>query len=243
MIKGIYTTAAGLHPLVLAEDITSNNLANLNTTGFKKEALHFNQILDSQFALANQIDNESDIANVEDVMINYSQGELRATNNPLDVAIDGKGFFAIQTPDGERYTRNGNFKILENGQLVTAEGNPVLGMSKTIELLPGEVKINEKGEILQNGVLVDQLKIVNFEEPYPLQKQGEGLFNLTKNAVETNNENNVTIHQGYLEESNVNPIAEMVKLITISKIFQAGQRSIQNQDRTLEKLVNSVGKY
>lgn len=238
MIKGIYTTASGMYPLVLEEDVTSNNLANLNTTGFKKEAVYFKQVLDSQFALANQMDNESDMADVEAVMTNYSQGELRATNNSLDVAIDGKGFFAVQTPDGERYTRNGNFKLLENGQLVTADGHPVLGMSGVIELLPEQVEIHEKGEIFQNGVQVDQLKIVNFEEPYPLLKEGEGLFNLTKNVTEINNENNIVIRQGYLEESNVNPISEMIKLITISKIFQAGQRSIQNQDRTLK-----VGEY
>ena len=96
---------------------------------------------------------------------------------------------------------------------------------------------------MQNGALIDQFKIVDFPKPYPLIKEGQNLFVTTNNVRGNEDPGNISIKQGYLETSNVNPISEMIKLITNSKAFQAGQRSIHYQDRTLDKAVNSVGRY
>jgi len=243
MIKGLYTTAAGMHPRTLEQEIASNNLANLNTTGFKKDAVHFKRMLDSQLTLAAQLGENMSEEDVQEVLVNFTQGDLGATNNPLDVAIDGDGFFVVLTPDGEKYTRNGHFSMNAEGELISEEGFPVIGRGGEIMLLPGEFEIDTKGEITQNGEIIDRLKIVDYPKPYPLRKEGESLFVLTQNVKEIDDPENLVIRQGFLENSNVNPIAEMIRLISISKNFQAGERAIQNQNRTLEKAVNTVGRY
>ena len=243
MIDGIYTTASGMYPRGLDQEIAANNLANINTTGFKKDAVHFKRMLDSQLSLAEQLGNDIGDQDVQEVLINFSQGELMQTNNPLDLAIEGDGFFVVLTPDGEKYTRNGHFSMNAEGEVISADGYPVVGKSGLISLLPENFEINSNGEILQNNAIIDQFKIVDFPKPYPLRKEGQNIFMLTNNVRENEDPENVSIKQGYLETSNVNPISEMIKLITNSKSFQAGQRSIHYQDRTLDKAVNSVGKY
>ena len=242
MIKGLYTTAAGMYPRNLDEEVAANNLANINTTGFKKDAGHFKKLLDSQLALAAQLGKNMSDEDVQEVLINFSQGTLAETNNPLDVAIQGDGFFVVQTPDGEKLTRDGHFQLDNTGNLVSSDGFPVMGSSGLISLMEGDVSINQRGEIYQDDVMIDQLKVVDFPRPYPMRKDGENLFSLTRNVKEKEVNEEVVVRQGFLEGSNVNPISEMIRLITISKTFQAGQKALQSQDRTLDKAVNSVGR-
>ncbi len=242
MIKGIYTSAVGMHSRLLQEEISANNLANLNTTGFKKDTVHFKKLLDGSMVQLNLDGSQSSLAEAQNVQTNFVQGELKATGNSLDVALDGMGFFTILTEDGEAYTRNGHFLLDEDGQLMTGNGHMVMGTAGPIQLFPGQVEIRQNGEIYQNNALVDELKIVEFQKPYSLQKLGESLFQETDNS-EIADVGNTIFRQGYLEESNVNPIAEMVKLITIAKAFQAGQKAIQAQNSTLEKAVNQVGRF
>lgn len=242
MIKGIYTSAVGMQSRILEEEISSNNLANLNTTGFKKDNVHFKNLLDGNLVQLDLDGGQQGLAGTHAVQTSFVQGELRSTNNSLDVALDGSGFLVVLTEEGEAYTRNGHFMLDEEGQLTTARGDKVIGTGGPILLFPGDVEIRENGEIYQNGGLVDELKIVDFEQPYALNKIGEGIFEETENSNLIEAEQ-TSIRQGYLEESNVNPIGEMVKLISIAKSFQAGQRAIQAQNSTLEKTVNQVGRF
>lgn len=243
MIKGIYTTASGMYPRNLEQEIAANNLANINTTGFKKDAVHFRKMLDSQLALAVQLNQTEDLADAQEVLINFSQGELSQTKNPLDFALEGNGFFVVLTPEGERYTRDGHFSLNADGELISSRGYPVVGKAGVINLLSGEITVDANGEIYQNGELIDQLKIVDFPKPYPLRKEGKNLLALTGDVREIEDPEDILVKQGFLENSNVNPISEMIRLITVSKSFQAGQRAIQDQDRTLARAVNSVGKF
>ncbi len=242
MIRGLYRAASGMLPQYLQEEIAANNLANVNTTGFKKDVVHFRQLLDSQILVAALSGQPGDV-NAEEVITNFEQGELRRTDNPLDVALDGPGFFVVLTPNGERLTRNGNFMMNAEGELVTADGYAVQGEGGPIQLFPGDVEIRPDGTIYQNGVEVDHLKIVDLPRPYPLQKEGHNLFRLIRQIPDFNEAKDVQVRQGFLEESNVNPITEMIRLISISKAFQAGQRAIHAQDRTLDRAVNTVGRY
>ncbi|MEE9169312.1 MAG: flagellar basal-body rod protein FlgF [bacterium] len=243
MIKGIYTSAVGMQSRILEEDITANNLANVNTTGFKKDAVHFKKVLDGSLVILGQNGGEQGLADSQQVRINFAQGELKPTGNSLNAALDGRGFFVVLTEDGEAYTRNGNFMLDSEGGLVTSEGFKVLGRSGPIELFPGAVEIRESGEIYQNNTLVDEFRLVDFSDSAMLEKQGAGLFVSTENRPDTMEAEGTIVRQGYLEESNVNAISEMVRLIMISKAFQAGQKAIQAQDRTLDRAVNSVGRY
>ena len=243
MIRGLYNAAAGMIPRSIEEEIAANNLANVTTTGYKKDVVHFRRLLDGRIVL-NQLRGEPiEGGPPEEVVTRFTQGELKPTGNSLDVALEGEGFFLVLTPRGERLTRNGNFQLDADGQLVTAQGYPVLGESGPVQLFPGEVVIRENGEIYQNGALVDRLRIVSLPRPYPLMKEGEGLFRLTESLVDLPEAENVVVRQGYLEDSNVNPVTEMIRLITLSKAFQAGQKAIHAQDRTLEKAVNTVGRF
>jgi flagellar basal-body rod protein FlgF len=242
MIKGIYTTAAAMQSRVLQEEVTANNLANMNTTGFKKDMIHFKDLLDGNLVKMDLDGGQGSLNATQEVTTSFSQGQLRPTHNALDAALDGDGFFVVLTDDGEAYTRNGHFVLDADGRLLTAEGHAVLGASGPLELFPGEVEIKENGEIHQNGALVDELRIADLPKPYAMRKIGEGLF-VPENPADLEEAEGTLVRQGYLEDSNVNPISEMVRLIAISKSFETGQKSIQAQDRTLERAVNGVGKY
>lgn len=243
MIRGLYISAAGLLPRDMEQEVAANNLANINTIGYKKDAVHFKRLLDERLSLDSLHGGESDVSNSEETLINFSQGELQPTDVKTDLAIDGDGFFAIQTPEGLRFTRNGNFTLNEESQLVTKSGNLVMGQGGPIQLFRGDFEVKKNGEIFQNGTMIDQLDIVTFPKPLPLKKAGEGLFVLTVPNIRPMESENFTIHQGFLEGSNVNAISEMVKMITNDKNFQAGQKAIQAQDQTLGKVINQTARY
>ncbi len=243
MIRGLYISAAGLLPTDMEQEVAANNLANINTTGYKKDAVHFKRLLDERLSLDSLHGGESDMSNSEETLINFSQGELQPTDVKTDLAIDGDGFFAIQTPDGLRFTRDGDFTLNEEDQLVTKSGNPVMGESGPIQLFKGDFEVKQNGDIFQNGAMIDRLDIVTFPKPLPLKKAGEGLFELTMPNIRPQESEDFTVRQGYLEGSNVNAISEMVKMITIDKSFQAGQKAIQAQNETLGKVINQTARY
>ena len=243
MIKGLYTTASGMYPQWLEQEIVANNLANLNTTGFKKDSTYFKKVLDASLILNTVQGEENGLSDVQKVVTNFEQGTLEPTNNPLNLAIDGNGFFVIQTPEGEKFTRNGNFRLDPENRLINGDGNFVLGESGVITFTEGEININKDGEIYQNGVLIDKIRVVDFPQPYRLEKRGNSYFVPADPDSQTIEPDSYIIRQGYLENSNVNPIQEMIRMITITKNFQVGQKLIQIQDRTMQKIINETSKF
>ncbi len=242
MDQGIYTAAAGAIAMEDRLTVIANNLANVNTTGFKKDAVSFQDFqkqLDTSSLYPGQYR-----ATPVDVMvgrqyIDSTQGGFRDTGNSLDVAISGEGFFAVSTPDGIRYTRAGSFTISPEGLLVTPQGYTVQGEGGDIALGNGKVYIDTNGTVMLDGNVVDVLQVVSIEEE-ALERQGNARFTIKQGygpeAVESRN-----IQQGYVESSNVDPIMEMVSLITTQRAYESYQKVIKSFSETYALSMRNVG--
>ncbi len=265
MLKGLYTAYTGMTEEQRRLDVLTNNLANANTTGYKKEALT-NQSFDEMMAIrikdtssntyATDIGYMSLGTKIGQTYTDWAMGGFKNTENTYDLAIGGNGFFAIEYTNkaGEtsiKYTRDGNFTVDIEGYLRTCDGDYVLnvngaqnsqyGPGNRVQLDPNQgVYINGLGEIIQDGETVSQVGLVDFENYDFLEKYGENLYDTIDGA--TMIDTTAEINQGYLETSNVNTVQEMVEMITIQRAYEAGQKIIQTMDSTLDKAVNQVGK-
>jgi flagellar basal-body rod protein FlgG len=180
----------------------------------------------------------------DEVYTDYSEGTVRKTDNPLDCAIQGSGFFSVMTPqNGVAYTRNGNFSMDADGFLVTGDGSRVLGKNGYIRFRGNEdIRIHSDGAVYQGQELIDRLKIADFKKPYAMLKQGSNRFIPENPAEKVIASPGFSVKQGYLEQSNVNMIKNMVDMIATFRNFEADQRALSAQDQTLDKAVNQVGR-
>jgi flagellar basal-body rod protein FlgF len=217
-------------------DQVANNIANVDTAGFKREDVTFWEMLYTAS------DNRQRVGKGIRPLTDQSQGSMQQTGNPLDVAINGDGFFKVQTPDGERYTRAGNFLRNEQGQLVTPAGDLVLSDGGTIVLSREVVGIGRDGRIFQDGNVVAQLAVVTFDELGALEREGTNLFRLKEGEGDEVVPERVDVQQGYLEESNVQTIVEMTEMIDLSRDYEALQKAIQSLDDINGQAVARVGK-
>lgn len=255
MVKGLYTAYTGLMQQQNRLDVITNNLANADTTGYKKEGATtaaFDEVLavkikDGSEAYINRgIGHMSMGAKIGETYTDYSQGSFRITDNPYDIALDGDGFFSIsftnkQGVTSTKYTRDGSFTLTREGYLVTKDGDFVLGTNGPIQLNTlEETKIDELGNIYQNGALVDTLNIVDFTDYNYLSKYGENLYDVVEGG--TMQAADCRVEQGVLEMSNMNIVSEMVDMIAITRNFESNQKIIQTIDTMLDKTVNQVGK-
>jgi flagellar basal-body rod protein FlgF len=210
-------------------DVITNNLANANTTGFKRD---FGHILQNEtgFDAGTKVD--------------LSPGDLVTTGNELDVALNGPGFFAIQTPNGVRYTRNGSFNLDAKGELVTKDGMAVLNSSgSTINVGRGKVAIQDGGIVTVDGNEIATLKIVNFTDPQKLQKEGLSRLIWTGAPDGVQDAPDIHLKSGALERSNVNAIDEMIHLMSAYREFEAVQRTLKTLMTDMNsKLVQELGK-
>ena len=233
LIRGIEYSQNGLESNARSIEMIANNLANVNSIGFKK-CLSFTEVI------KNASENPQAEGTVNSV-IDFSQGELRETGNKLDFAISGPGFFSVQTDQGILYTRQGNFTLNEEKFMTTSSGDLVLGQGGPI-LIDNECDITENGAIISNGDILDYLSIVNTENTSQLQPVGNGYFKAADESIMLLvDQDAVHINSGYLENSNVDPMTEMVSMIEIYRRFEANQKAIQAQDQTLDKAVNDIG--
>jgi len=239
MIPGLYTTVAGMINQQNMLEVITNNLANVNTVGYKKDDLNFS----GTFNLLPDQTGTYTILNLDGVsskfLTDFSAGDIKTTDNMLDLALNGDGFFVIQHKDGIRYTRSGNFTLDNNGTLVTADGYPVMGTNGTIQIQGGTPEIDNSGQVIVNGNVVAKLKIVDFQKPYQMTKAGYNTF-VNSNQAEQNS--TAQVKQGFLEMSNANPIQEMVKMIETMRVYESYQKTIQLFNETLEKANSELGK-
>ena len=240
MIKGIYTSASGMLPRMLKQETFANNMANINTVGYKKDGVFLHKFKQAQEGLITDLDWE--IPMVHDVYIDFAQGEVHQTKETLDVAIEGSGFFVIQTPDGEQYSRNGKFSLTPEGVLVDKNGFEVLSDSGPITIAGDEIVISQDGTVSGDGASIAKIRVVDFKQPYSFNKTGFGYFISTDESGAAFNSENYQIRQGYIEGSNVNIIEQMVDMLISFRAYEAGQKAIQAQDETLNKAVNDVGR-
>jgi flagellar basal-body rod protein FlgF len=234
MLKGIYANAQAMTALMAKQDVQSNNLANVNTTGFKKDRVNFEEF---QEVLRGQIVS-SPIARTS---TESDQGTLVRTENPLDMAIQGNGYFMMETPEGPRYTRAGSFQWDAKGRLTDAEGRAVLGTGGPIQKSPegGPVRIGANGKVTMGPNEIGQLNIVGFTSEARLKKVGHGLYEAVGGEPKAAAGQVV---QGFLESSSVNSVQEMADMINTLRLFEANQRSLRFQDEALGRAIQELGR-
>jgi len=251
MIKGIYVAGSGMLTQIAKLDTITNNLANVNSTGYKKDIItvgafsprYYPQSSEIQLVSATQRipRNQVDTLFLQN-LTNYNKGKLKHTGNSLDIALDGDGFLVVNTPNGIRYTRNGNLSYDTQGILVTQDGFPVLGQSGPIKVSDGELKIDRSGRVYLDGQSIDTLQVVDFQKPYPLSKEGNGLFVLTDPTVRANQAQNTDVLQGSLESSNVDIITQMAEMIKTMRVYETYQKMVQSFDEAARKTNSELGK-
>lgn len=257
-LRGLYTSAFGMLAGQTQLDVVSNNLANASTYGFKRDTAvvsSFQDMLLQRYhdgkGAAPQVGPLGLGAFVAQTSAHLTDGGLMQTGNPLDVALLGNGFFTVKTPNGIRYTRQGNFTQDQNGMLVTPQGYPVLANGQPVGQPKAKLSINDQGQVLSNGVPQGKLDIVTITQVGGLKKEGAGFYVKVPPSQSTvaatpvakrDPRGEYQIRVGYLESSNVAPVTEMVNMISIMRSYEANQKAIQAQDETLAKAVNEVGK-
>jgi flagellar basal-body rod protein FlgG len=281
MIRGWYTGASGMSAQQVRLDTIANNLANIDTDGYKRDVTvskAFAQLLlrrmddDGVYLhpmgsgdMAPMIGKLGTGVESNEVFTEQEQGSLKNSASDFDVALDGKGFMCVDTPYGERFTRNGSFILGKEGYLETKEGYPVLGENGPIRVKANNFQIDKSGRVWINAkyqdnpdqlvgreqnewsqpVLLDTLKLVDFEMVRYIAKQGSSLWKDTQESgppLKLQGKDRPTVLQGFTEASNVNPVMEMVRMIEVNRAYEANQKTIQTEDASLGKLINEVAK-
>lgn len=244
MIRGIYTSASGMLAETTRADTIANNLANGNTTGYKKDIAISKDFASLLIQRINDGKNVPTIgtlglgSEIDEIATIHTTGPMRTTGNPLDFAVDGNGYFAVETQTGPRYTRNGSFTRNAQGELVNSEGRRVMGQNGVIRIPDGKLSVNESGQISVDGVVAGQISLVAFDNERELLKEGASLFLAPDNGRQATGK----VMQGMLEQSNVNVISEMVNMISAYRAYEVNSKTVQAHDQLLDKAVNEVGK-
>lgn len=281
MVRGVYTGASGMIAEQYRLDVVANNLANVDKPGFKRDTATFKSFPEMMAARTEDDGvvifplGSTDIrpyvgrlgtgVEVNEVFTEWEQGSLRETGNQLDIALGDKGFFAVETPHGERYTRNGSFLLDKDNYLVTKHGYKVMGENGYIQIKTNNFNIDEEGRISINRryqdnndfvqfndnewedeEILDTLKIVRFENERYLKKEGDSFW------VDTDISGHAYIAQKgvdrpkvlsrFLEMSNVNPINEMVRMIEVQRAYELNSKTISTHDTLIGRVVNEVGR-
>lgn len=252
MFSGLFGALTTEHRM----NFIANNLANVNTSGFKREVLAFK---DTMASYAHDEIREPLMHLRSDPLfpepknmarpriavsqIDFSQGSMEFTGNALDVCISGENaFFRVETPNGEYLTRNGHFVLSSDGTMVTADGYPVQGAGGNITIPAGtrNIVIGGDGQVSADGALIGQLQLISVENPQNLEKMGYNLYK-SRNGTETNEGNafatGARVEQGFVEKGNVEVVSEMVNMIEVQRQFEAYQKVMQTSD-TLDRAAN-----
>jgi len=222
MDSGFYAACAGLRTQTEALDLVAHNLANTNTTGYRRQQPTFRSLLTGHSANPlNLVLNHFSV--MGGTQLDLTPGNLRATGNPLDVAIEGAGFFAVQTSHGTLYTRDGNFRVSAKGQLVTAQGDPVLGEQGPIPVPTGLASISADGTLSIAGAVAGKLRVLDFA--------GSALTPVGSSYYDAGQAKGLpaaaaSVRQGMLEASNVDPLAAVVNLISVQRSAEMLQRAL-----------------
>lgn len=258
MLRGLYTAASGMISQQRRQEMLTNNMTNASTPGYKADQASLRTF--PQMLLANLSNTYENSTNelatgvyLQETVPNFLQGSLLETSHPTDIAlIDGNLpenstlLFAVQTANGQRYTRNGNFTRDNEGRLVTRQGMPVLDTNgNQIFLQSEQFEVRQDGTIVENGATVAQLEVMFIQNSNNLVKEGNGLLRL-ENAqpVSAIGNPNVTyqLQQGFIERSNVDLQQTMTEMLSAYRTFEANQKVLQTYDQSLDKAVNQVGR-
>ena len=259
MVSGIDAAASGMIAQQYNIDVISNNLANANTAGFKELIPVFKNISDINISEKNKEEKSFSDTNkvigtlssgsvLDSTILDLQQGSMKKTDNNLDFAIEGKGFFAVGGNNGDCYTRNGCFSLNEEGTLVTKDGNPVLsdgGAPIKIDTNTNSInKINvtQDGKIFFDKKEVGKLKIVEFNNPEDLTAVGNALYKTSSEDIKPVESQTSRVNQGFIEGSNSNVIGTMINTISATRTYETLAKIVKTTEATLEKSVNDVGR-
>lgn len=227
-LNGMDSAGSALRYWERKQEIVANNLANVSTDGFKAQRV-FARLLDG-------------VRPVAEATSDMSTGNLRTTGNAMDVAVDGPGFFVVKTPNGERYTRGGSFRLDDKHQLTDADGNLLLGEKGIpLKLTDGPVEISKTGEVTQNGQVVDRLRMETAPKGTELEREGQSLWvpPATKEILKPEARN---VKQGSLEESNVNSMSALVDMVAVQRAYASVQKAIVTMDQANETITTQIAK-
>jgi flagellar basal-body rod protein FlgG len=278
----MFTGASGMRAQQWKLDAVANNLANVDTDAYKRDVTAhkaFPELLMRRMEddgvyrhpfgsgdMAPIIGRIGTGVELNELFTDFQQGSMQETQSDFDIALDGKGFFSIATPWGERYTRNGSFQLGKEGYLETKEGYPVLGENGPLKVKANNFQVDKEGRVWINAeyaddpellisredntwgdtVLLDSLKIVEFDLDRYLQKQGSSLYRSTDisgDAAVMEESDRPRVVQGFVETGNVDPVVEMVQMIEVNRAYEANQKVIQNSDSMLGVLINQVTRF
>lgn len=217
-------------------DVIATNLANVNTAAFKAENMIFKEVLE-ETAEGEFISIVHDVSFMRDM----NEGPMLGTNSPLDMAIRGEGYFVVDTPDGERYTRHGIFQVSDLGQLVTTEGNPVLGgAGAPIPIPPGTelITVARDGTVSADAAEVGKIQVVRFDNQQALKKIGSGLYDAEQQPPLPGDD--YEILQGMIEGSNVQGVTEITRMIDVVRSYQAAGRLAETEHQRILEAIEAL---
>ncbi len=250
MSQGLFVALSGAKLQELKLENISNNLANANTSGYKKDVISARTFI---FDLENAFDQISPVKYPEESIhlpaakkgiyaeslfygTDFSQGFLKNTENRLDIALDGPGFFAVETPFGERYTRQGSFSLNSDGELLTPDGYKVRGQGLN-NLTNDNLEIDENGNVFVEGEPRGSIDIVEFANPALLQKEGHSLYALKTDKADEIAPNKTRVKQGFLEMPNIEVANEIVNLIQVQRMYEAYQKTMTTIDENTRNIL------
>jgi flagellar basal-body rod protein FlgG len=261
MIRGWYIGASGMNAQQHRLDTISNNLANVDTAGYKRDVtVHktFSELLirranfDGVYEVQDGSCDDAPVlgtlglgVETNENYTDFSQGSFKVTGRKQDVALNGEGFYVVDTPYGERYTRNGDFFIGKEGYLETKEGYPLMGEKGYIYVVDDKFNVNKDGVLVneEDGTEIDRFKVVRFDNERYLEKMGQNLYatnDISGPAHIAESFERPQFIQGYTETSNVNVVNEMVQMIEVNRAYEANQKTITSEDSMMQTLWSKV---
>ena len=245
MRQSLVISARAMDALTQRMAVTSNNLANINTVGYKKDLTLITSFRDALNSNINSIQDTEIPSNVKSVT-DFSPGNFRFTNDKLNMALQGEGFFKIQLENGQTaYTRKGTFKLDNQNRLVAGDNQFVLGKNGVITIPEGEFSVDREGVIRdKDGNEFNQITTVNYPKPYALEKNGNSMF-VTLNSNQAELRADIEIKQMYVEESNVDELSSMLEMISMMESmrqYESNQKVVQLQDQATGQLLSQIGR-
>jgi flagellar basal body rod protein FlgG len=245
MEVSLYQAAAGMNATEQWQELLSDNLAGASTPGNRKREISFSAVEAGLNSRASDPANPGFVIPIASSTINFEQGELHATGDSMDVALEGSGFFTVQTSDGQlAYTRNGEFQVNAQGQLTTTRGDPIMGDNGPILLSAGNsspITISAAGEVSQGASKRGKLQITDFNKPGLLTSLGGSLYRADDADLQTIDSSNTHVRQGFTENANSSPVNEMSGLITAMRMFESNQKVLQMQSDRMSREISDLG--
>lgn len=248
MLRSLYIASTGMLDNRKKMNVMTNNISNMETVGFKKDTYvsrSFKDMLIQEVSQNGKSKSKSigmlnTGVHTDEVVTCFDQGNVEETGRLLDFALQGSGFFAVETAQGERYTRDGCFSVNNNGYLINNDGHYVTGQNGRIFVGENDFTVDESGGVFVDEVQIDSLKIVSFTDESQLRKEGDNLYANTGAGAAAAQD--TLVRQGFKETSNVDMTQEIVNMLQVSRSYETNQRIVKMLDESLSKTVNEVGR-